>query len=106
MVLWNSLLRVDIAEHVQLLIVFSAHAFFLSGCVVETREFSGTGLQRFLSSLTQSGGSLSKSRTDAILTCGSPDATLSQSSRLCPCGRQSLDAPLASKIRTNGTWPW
>jgi hypothetical protein len=25
------------------LLVFSAHAFFLSGCVVETREFSGTG---------------------------------------------------------------
>src|SRR5438552_5580971 len=41
-VLRNSLLRADVAEHVQLLLVFSAHASFLSGCVVETREFSGT----------------------------------------------------------------
>ncbi|MGC2515645.1 MAG: hypothetical protein WA383_14065, partial [Terriglobales bacterium] len=29
-------------KHVQLLLVFSAHAFFLSGCAVETREFRGT----------------------------------------------------------------
>jgi hypothetical protein len=42
-ILRNSLLGADVAEHVQLLLVFSAHAFFLSGCVVETREFSGTG---------------------------------------------------------------
>jgi hypothetical protein len=32
MVLRNSLLRIDVAEHVQLLLVFSAHAFFL--CLV------------------------------------------------------------------------
>jgi hypothetical protein len=44
MVLRNSLLGADIAKHIQLLIVFSAHAFFLSGCVVETIEFSGTTL--------------------------------------------------------------
>jgi hypothetical protein len=42
MVLWNSLLGADNQEHVQLLLVFSGHAFFLSGCVVEPREFSGT----------------------------------------------------------------
>src|SRR5271166_2858146 len=42
MVLRHSLLRADIAEDIQLLLVFSAHAFFLSGCAVETREFSGT----------------------------------------------------------------
>jgi len=36
------LLWADIAEDIQLLLIFSAHAFFLSGCVVETREFSGT----------------------------------------------------------------
>jgi hypothetical protein len=38
----NSLLGADVTEHVQLLLVFSAHAFFLSGCAVETREFRGT----------------------------------------------------------------
>src|SRR5436190_20152568 len=43
MVLGNPLLRTDVTEHVQLLLVFSAHAFFLSGCAVETRGFSGTG---------------------------------------------------------------
>ena len=43
MVLRNSLLGADVTEHLQLLLVFSTHAFFLSGCVVETREFSGTG---------------------------------------------------------------
>ena len=42
MVLGHSLLRADVAEHVQLLLVFSTHAFFLSGCAVETREFRGT----------------------------------------------------------------
>src|SRR4029077_18923627 len=42
MVRGNSLLRVDVAEHVQLLLVFSAHAFFLSVRSVETREFSGS----------------------------------------------------------------
>jgi hypothetical protein len=45
MVLGNPLLGTDVTEHVQLLFVFSAHAFFLSGCVVEAREFSGTGVQ-------------------------------------------------------------
>src|SRR6266849_9434331 len=44
MVLRNSLLGVDVAENVQLLLVFSAHAFFLSGYAVETREFCGTVL--------------------------------------------------------------
>ena len=43
MIVRNSLLGADVAEHVQLLLVFSAHAFFLSGCAVETREFRGTG---------------------------------------------------------------
>jgi hypothetical protein len=38
----NSLLGADVPEHVQLLLVFSAHAFFLSGCAVETRVFRGT----------------------------------------------------------------
>jgi hypothetical protein len=42
MVLRNSLLGADLAEHVQLLLVFSAHAFFLSVRTVETREFSGS----------------------------------------------------------------
>src|ERR1700675_2411619 len=42
MVLGYALLGADVAEHVQLLLVFSAHAFFLSGCAVETREFRGT----------------------------------------------------------------
>ncbi|MGO9403028.1 MAG: hypothetical protein ACLPVW_06095, partial [Terriglobales bacterium] len=28
-------------EHIQLLLVFSTHAFFLSGCAVETRVFRG-----------------------------------------------------------------
>ena len=37
----NPLLGADVAEHVQLLLVFSPHAFFLSGWVVETREFPG-----------------------------------------------------------------
>jgi hypothetical protein len=40
-ILRNSLLGADVAEHVQLLLVFSAHALFLSGWVVETREFPG-----------------------------------------------------------------
>jgi hypothetical protein len=43
MVLRNSLLGADVTEHVQLLLVFSTHVWFLSGCVVETTEFSGTG---------------------------------------------------------------
>jgi len=46
-VIWgDSLLGADVAEHIQLLLVFSAHAFFLSGCVVETREFCGTSTLR------------------------------------------------------------
>ena len=44
MIVRISLLWADVAEHVQLLLVFSAHAFFLSSCAVETREFRGTGL--------------------------------------------------------------
>jgi len=39
----HTLLGADIAEDVQLLLIFSAHAFFLPGRVVETRAFSGTG---------------------------------------------------------------
>jgi len=31
-----------VAEHIQLLLIFSTHAFFLSGCAVETREFRDT----------------------------------------------------------------
>jgi hypothetical protein len=42
MILRYSLLRAYVAEHIQLLLVFSAHAFFLSGRAVETREFRGT----------------------------------------------------------------
>lgn len=34
--------RADVAEHIQLMLVFSTHAFFLSVPVVETRESSGT----------------------------------------------------------------
>src|ERR1022692_4269864 len=37
-----SLLRAYVAEHIQLLLVFSTHTFFLSGCAVETRAFRGT----------------------------------------------------------------
>src|ERR1019366_8763870 len=37
-----SLLRANVAEHIQLLLVLSTHTFFLSGCAVETREFRGT----------------------------------------------------------------
>src|ERR1017187_1241193 len=44
MVLGYSLLRAYVAEHIQLLLVFSTHTFFLSGCVVETRVFCGTVL--------------------------------------------------------------
>ena len=33
-----------VAEHIQLLLVLSTHTFFLSGWVVETREFCGTAL--------------------------------------------------------------
>lgn len=40
----DSLLGADVAEHVQLLLLFSAHAFFLSSGAVETREFRDTGL--------------------------------------------------------------
>jgi hypothetical protein len=39
MVLGYSLLRAYIAEDIQLLFVFSTHAFFLAGWAVETREF-------------------------------------------------------------------
>jgi len=45
-VLGHSLLRADVAEHVQLLLVLSTHTFFLSGCLVETREFLGTASSR------------------------------------------------------------
>ena len=43
-VLGHSLLPAYVAKHIQLLLVFSPHAFFLSGCAVETREFSGTSI--------------------------------------------------------------
>jgi hypothetical protein len=39
-----SLLGAYVAEHIQLLLVVSSHAFFLSGCAVETRERRGTEL--------------------------------------------------------------
>src|ERR1017187_8153745 len=42
MILGYSLLWAYVAEHIQLLLVFSTHTFFLSGCAVETREFRGT----------------------------------------------------------------
>jgi hypothetical protein len=41
-VVGHSLLWAYVAEHIQLLLVVSSHAFFLSGCAVETREFRGT----------------------------------------------------------------
>jgi hypothetical protein len=43
MVLWHALLGADVTELIQLRIVFSAYAFSLSGCVVETRASSGAG---------------------------------------------------------------
>jgi len=49
MVLRNSLLGVDVAEHVQLLLVFSAHAFFLSVRTVETRVTLGAESDALLS---------------------------------------------------------
>src|ERR1035438_2824925 len=39
--LWSTS-EMGVAEHIQLLLVFSTHTFFLSGCAVETREFRGT----------------------------------------------------------------
>jgi len=36
---WALAARAYVAKHIQLLLVFSTHAFFLSGCAVETREF-------------------------------------------------------------------
>jgi hypothetical protein len=36
-ILRNSLLEAGVAEHVQLLLVFSARAFSLQGCAVETK---------------------------------------------------------------------
>jgi len=39
-ILRNSLLGANVAEHIQLLLVVSAHAFFLSAYAVETRDFS------------------------------------------------------------------
>jgi hypothetical protein len=42
MTLWHSLFWTDITEHIELLVVFSTHEFFVAGCAVETREFSGT----------------------------------------------------------------
>lgn len=50
MVLPNSLLGADVAEHVQLLLVFSAHAFLLSVCTVETRVILGAESDSLLSS--------------------------------------------------------
>jgi hypothetical protein len=38
----GGMIRAYVQEHIQLLLVFSTHAFFLSGCAVETREFRGT----------------------------------------------------------------
>jgi hypothetical protein len=43
MVVRDSLFRAYVAENFQLLLVLSTHVFFLTACVVETREFSGTG---------------------------------------------------------------
>lgn len=37
----HSLFRANVAEYIQLLIVFSTHAFFISGCAVETRVILG-----------------------------------------------------------------
>jgi hypothetical protein len=44
MIMRNALLGAYVAKHIQLLRIFSAHAFFLSARVVETREFLGAGL--------------------------------------------------------------
>jgi hypothetical protein len=35
MTLWHSLFWTDITEHIELLVVFSTHEFFLAGCAVE-----------------------------------------------------------------------
>jgi hypothetical protein len=35
--------QANVAERVQLLLVYSKHGFFLAASVVETRESSGTG---------------------------------------------------------------
>jgi hypothetical protein len=47
----NSLLGADIAEHVQLLLVFSTHDFFLPASPVETYNVAATASQceQFLS---------------------------------------------------------
>ncbi len=42
-VLRNSLLGADVAKDVQLLLFFSAHALFLSGCFVETSLILSAG---------------------------------------------------------------
>jgi hypothetical protein len=69
-VLGYSLLRAYVAEHIQLLLVLSTHTFFLSGWVVETREFCGTALasNRVFPQPARapSLGSLSASRTSFI----------------------------------------
>jgi hypothetical protein len=46
MIMRDSLLRAYVAKRIQLLLIFPAHAFFLSGRFVETREFRGAGLAR------------------------------------------------------------
>ena len=43
MVLGHSLLWAYVAKHIQLLLIFSTHTFFLSGCAVEIRGFSDSG---------------------------------------------------------------
>src|SRR5258708_1713324 len=50
MVLRTSLLGADIAEHIQLLLVFSTHALFLADRVVETRVILGAESASRLSS--------------------------------------------------------
>src|SRR2546428_6908119 len=71
MVVRDSLLRAYVAENSQLLLVLSTHVFFLSGCVVETREFSGTGQARRDQKLL-SGRRMRNQRSELDLTQAGP----------------------------------
>lgn len=48
---------------------------------------------------------LIRSRMEVILSCERPEEVLNQSPRLLPWGRQSVEAPFASKNRMNRVWP-
>jgi len=77
MVLRNSLLGTYVAEHIQLLFVFSPHTFFLSACVVETRAILGA--RRFSEILFVAYVFKSATRTAGPFTCWYTHATGSRS---------------------------